>query len=342
MKKHIVFIIRYSVLQHQSKAWQSSSLSLDDQLEKLFSDERMTFRQSIFKEITVHSLLSQEIPEDTTYSVLLLTSEHLPLLYKDFLKEIKSDFEKKRITFKIEYISSNGIAKKNIHKNINEAIKSYLEEISLNNKNILLSTARLDDDDGLAKNFVAEASNFMAPPNIGSIISFAYGIEGFFNLDKKNFHELKHFYYPKNAQGLLFINAISNGKLVEKSTIHIYNTGNHTRVDEYYPTIVCARKIMYFRTLSNFNDSVGSPHHKYLKDVTKKEDLQNFSFLKNISPPPKASQEKSDDIEISKTCSPWVILIHHLNTRISLREKQLRDAQTKLKGITKIIEEDKN
>jgi hypothetical protein len=218
------------------------------------------------------------------------------------------------------------------YKNINDAIKGTLQNKLENAPDTLIATVRLDDDDGISNNFVSKLSTHMRPGLAGYAVSFAHGIEGYWE-DKGNYvKDLKHSYFPKCAQALAYLNEYSTQKgLYENKTIHVYNLGNHMKIDERFPTIVDATAPMYFRTLSTTNDSVGSPYHKHMPSVQGMNILENFGYLAELYQGEKIAEiEDLAALEVCKTSSPWMALINHLNSRIQLREKQIRELTDRL------------
>ena len=218
--------------------------------------------------------------------------------------------------------------------NINEAFKATIKRNLEHLPEALLATVRLDDDDGLSTNFIEKLSNHMRPGLTGYAVSFAYGIEGYWDSTINRVSDLRHSYFPKSAFGLAYLNSWSQTiGLGESKTIHVYNMGNHMKIDETYPTVVDAIEPIYFRTLSSTIDSVGSPYHKNLPRVNGKNTLANFGYLSDLhTERALPDNEDTKSLEICKTSSPWMALITHLNNRIQLREKQIRELTARLEG----------
>ena len=170
----------------------------------------------------------------------------------------------------------------------------------------------------------------------GYAVSFAYGIEGYWDTLNNEVSDLRHSYFPKCAQGLAYINEYSSlAGLKDSKTIHVYNLGNHMKIDETYPTIIEAIEPMFFRTLSSTNDSVGSPYHRNMPLINGRNSISQFNYIERLYKKHQLPEhEDTISLEICKSSSPWSALIKHLNNRIQLREKQIRELTARLNGET--------
>ncbi|QND82844.1 Uncharacterized protein ChrSV_0616 [Chromobacterium vaccinii] len=325
MKKHVYFIIRFSVIQPSSAAWNSSTLSLTEMANNIFQESRLDFRFKTLKNICLASIADQKIHDaDSSFTVLLLTSDALPDKYKNELKIIQNEFNKNshRGNFDIAFIHSSLIpSQADGYKNMNEAIKAKIATMSAND--CLFATVRLDDDDAIYESYLEKLTGLMNKSTIGMCVSFPYGIEGYINSSSFSISDLRHSYFPKIAIGLAYINSIQDSDLVEKKVIHVLNTNNHTKVDERFPVIMDARFPMYFRSLSSNNDSQGSPQHKNLPKVNGNNTINGIPCIHSMLTD-HLHEENEDplELEISKTASPASALIAHLNNQLSIYRKK--------------------
>lgn len=337
MKKHVIIAIRYSIVQKNNKSWRATEANFEDYCAKILGSERLDVREATFENITLASICNQNsVPENVAYSVLIMTADVLPKERLSNLENMIHRANKNGINFHIAKIDS-GQDYHYDYKNINEAIKDRINKELDEDKQSVIATVRLDDDDGLSENFIFKLSQHMKPELGGYALSFAYGLEGYWDTATEVIKDIRHCYFPKNAFGLSYINGYHpNSGLTEKKSVHVYNLGNHMKIDETYSTIVEASEPMYFRTLSNTNDSVGSPYHRHLPLVEGKNTLVNFSYLSKLYPEFEAmpALENVADLEVCKSSSPWNVLITHLNNRIQLREKQIRELTSRLNGET--------
>ncbi|MBA1193706.1 hypothetical protein G7007_12670 [Pseudomonas entomophila] len=332
MKKHILIAIRYSIVQKNSSAWRATNSNFEDYVAKVLKDERLNIRENTFEKITLRSLFDQErVDPDVSYSVLIMVADMLPAQRIANLQKLVKASARSQASFDIVKIES-GTGLDFDYRNINDAIKATLQKRMEGAMSTLVATVRLDDDDGVSNNFISKLSTHMRPGLAGYAVSFAHGIEGYWEDSGNYVKDLKHSYFPKCAQALAYLNEYdAQGGMRENKTIHVYNLGNHMKIDERFPTIVDATAPMYFRTLSTTNDSVGSPYHKHMPSVQGMNTLENFGYLAELyrgdSIP---DSEDLTALEVCKTSSPWMALITHLNNRIQLREKQIRELTDRL------------
>lgn len=332
MQKHILIAIRYSIVQKNSGAWRATDSNFEEYVGKVLKEERLNIRENTFEKITLRSIFDQEnTPADLSYSVLIMVADMLPAHRIANLEKLVRANANPRASFSIVKIES-GTGLDFDYRNINDAIKATLQNRLKDAPNTLVATVRLDDDDGVSSNFIAKLSSHMREGLTGYAVSFAHGIEGYWE-DHGNFvKDLRHSYFPKCAQALAYLNEYDakNG-MRENKTVHVYNLGNHMKIDERFPTIVDATAPMYFRTLSTTNDSVGSPYHKHMPPVQGMNTLENFGYLAKLyRGEPIAETEDLVALEVCKKSSPWMALINHLNNRIQLREKQIRELTERL------------
>lgn len=332
MQKHILIAIRYSIVQKNSGAWRATDSNFEEYVGKVLKEERLNIRENTFEKITLRSIFDQEnISADVSYSVLIMVADMLPAHRIANLEKLVRANTNPRASFHIVKIES-GTGLDFDYRNINDAIKATLQNKLKDAPNTLVATVRLDDDDGVSNNFIAKLSSHMREGLTGYAVSFAYGIEGYWE-DQGNFvKDLRHSYFPKCAQALAYLNEYdAKSGMRENKTVHVYNLGNHMKIDERFPTIVDATAPMYFRTLSTTNDSVGSPYHKHMPPIQGMNTLENFGYLAQLyRGEPIAETEDLVALEVCKKSSPWMALINHLNNRIQLREKQIRELTERL------------
>lgn len=323
MKKHILFAIRYSIIMPKSAAWATSSLSTDEQINKILSPERLDFRESMLDNITLPSIASNKC-KDTDITVMLMVSD---LLSNERIERLRSICRRNLGDGHclITKIQSGLVGNSyNSYSNINDAMKFVLNNVLQNKNKSVFATVRIDDDDGVSSDYVSALSNYLTESLSGHLISFSYGLECYVKDCGKDFEHPRHLYFPKNAQGLAYINAYdSENGFSEDKTIHVFNTGNHTTVDERFPVIIDARRPMFFRTLSRFNDSSGNPNHDRLPIVKGKNIVSRFSFLRLYDTQFFDEFEEWGKINISKKCSYEAALAQRFNDRIKSLEHNL-------------------
>jgi hypothetical protein len=333
-RKHVFIAIRYSVIQMMGKSWVASRTSPELYVEKILSDKRLNMREIIFDKITYRSLVDLHFDEKKVkVTVIIMISDLLPKFRIDSINEIINS-RCSNINYIVKSIRSDStnVSREYDFNNIDAAIKETIKSQVNNLSNTVISTVRLDDDDGLSANFIEKLYSHMNEDLSGYALSFPYGFEGYYDDSNDIITELKHSYFPKNSVGLAYINSIDkNLNFKESKKVHIYNLGNHTKIDESTPCILDSSEAMYFKSINKTNDTGISIHHKYLPSVNGLNSLNRLAYVKeklsNAASLP--AIENIVELEVSKSCSALLALTKLLNERIQLREKQLKEAVTK-------------
>jgi hypothetical protein len=218
MKTYI--ITRFSILDESSNFWilTRENKNRDELKNKLFSEDRLSEKMKVFKNITYKSIINQE---NKNFIWLIVTSNELPEKYKSELYSIESENIK---VYEVDKMSE-----------FNKLINSYEYESEY-------CTARLDDDDGLSLDFVERLNSIYKNSDKSEIVSFPFGRKITFK-DDKLYLENKTIYQEKIAIGLTKFNG------------NIYSCGNHNKVDEKYKVIYDYTEDMYLLYCSNNCDT---------------------------------------------------------------------------------------
>lgn len=265
---HTYIFIRYSVLV-KSTAWSiSKDKDFDRYKKKLFSEERLYFREKLFTDLTLESLKNQKTSADLDeYKVVLITSKYLPSPFIDNIETLSNKYN----FLEILQIDEN--------TGISDAINDHLEKKFRKLKQkIHYATVRLDDDDALHKNFLINLMKYINPSFSNYIISFPLGIEANYASDIKAINKCIKINYPKIAAGLAHIGSYDgeNGGFQEKCN-NIHQAGNHVKVDVKHPMVLDHTNITYLR-LGHEHQDGGITKGKKENEIGKKELLANFSL----------------------------------------------------------------
>ncbi|MBP5980590.1 MAG: hypothetical protein KA748_10315 [Halomonas sp.] len=266
MKKHIFVMIRYSALTESSSAWAiGRNKNFESYREMLFSNDRLTLHEKLFREVTLPSLKNMD-KESTT--VLIFTSDELPFKYMNNLNEMVGDLD----NFKVVLLPRSG-------KLISQMHDFLYQQLQLFEEDVCYATVRVDDDDALSNDFGEHLFKYVDPVYQGHAISFPVGVVGFFNGEKYiGFNKRKT---PLTALGLSFINVytVSGNK---PNPLSIYGLGKHSNIDERYPVVMISKKIMYIRTMHEESDVYSMElKKKFLKgDEVSKKDINNLFAVK--------------------------------------------------------------
>lgn len=286
--KTIFIMVRYSAFT-QGGVQLGKDKTVEEYKKDLFNPGRLENRFSIFKNLTLKSLVAQK-ECSCEVRLVIFTSIDLPKNFKELLySELKSANFKKNFSFDIVEVSED--------EPLGRKMKDYVVK-SLEGKGTnKFATVRLDDDDGLSSSYCQKLCEYLDRDVIGFPISFAYGYEGFFDEKKNIFSDIRHWYKPKIALGLAFTNKYSNDNGFFDKRITVYNLGAHTKIDLKNPIIVDSTFPAYFRTLSLYNDSGVNELHKLLVAVNKSTFCSDeFGFIGLI----KEFEPSSKDFDLDK------------------------------------------
>lgn len=263
MKRHIVFLVRYSVLLPQLHAgWRKAreAPNLETYARTLFSESRLASKLTTLKEVVLASLSGQKAHTDCELSLLLFISEALPLSERGYVYEAVEQFEGAAGVYaRVSAIESPILTPaviKPVYRNFSHAFTSFLRASSDRiDEGDLVATVRLDDDDALGRSFSSSLASHMAACTVGYAISFPSGYEARFDEQRMGFCDVRERYSPKIALGLSYVSRLESG-----TAKNVMSLGNHTTIDERVPLILDARRPMWVRGRNAVNDT-GDPDY---------------------------------------------------------------------------------
>tara|TARA_Y100001970_G_C14241501_1_gene865180 strand:+ start:1161 stop:1814 length:654 start_codon:yes stop_codon:yes gene_type:complete len=212
----LVYVItRFSIFDYDFKGYKlTRDLDIEEYKSYLFSKERLDYKFNSFEKITLPSIVSQT---NDNYIWEIYTSEYLPIEYKNRL-----------------------LASTNKYKNIKIFFINSFKEFNKSNKiEGKYCTVRLDDDDGLNKNFVEILQKYKDKTK--EIISFPEG--------KKCTISNNKIIYGENVE----IKNIAIGLCA--IDMDIYNCGEHTKVNNKFKVTYDMTPDMYLINCSEFCDT---------------------------------------------------------------------------------------
>nr|WP_246548461.1 glycosyltransferase [Ancylobacter oerskovii] len=264
----VVVSIRYSVLLKDNTQWIISRGQSDESYRSaLFDDERLSLHYHLFSKLTLPSLLSQDPELDPDFFRLyVVTSEALPKKRKAEIVDLLKDIPWARVKEVPE--NAKGIPH-------SSHISEFIQEKT--DGSAIYAHVRLDDDDALARDFVARISDYATEQNVGRVISLGRGVMANFDVDRREFVEFREMHYPKVAMGLTLI---GKKKSPEDLTLpHVYSLGKHTKIDLMAPTILDSRSIAYIRTMHSLSDTQAQNTSGALDKIDIGIVRQHFTFL---------------------------------------------------------------
>lgn len=260
MNTHIYFMIRYSVYTRNQGWWQiGKNVSSDKYRNALFSESRLLLHEKLFFDVTLPSL--KEISSTSKITALIFISEELPEPFKSNLLNAEADYAW------LEVITTKS------DKALNTQIDRKIEEkLRQNEEDVCYATVRLDDDDALASDFGVELTKYLKPEFSGMGVTFPKGV--FAVYDGNQYSSFYHYKKANNAQGLALI-CIRTQALAGESPLTVFGTGNHTSIDDRYPTVNDSSKIMFIRSEHEGSDLIASGR---LRDKTKMKELSGLEY----------------------------------------------------------------
>lgn len=252
MKRHIFFIIRYSVYSQKQSSWSiGDKVSSEEYRNRLFAAPRLDLHEKLFSRVTLPAL--DAISESVEMSALLMTSSELPPKYREELDRLSES----RPWLKIIEVDSDRSLIKAIDRSVRDAIAPMDDDG-------IYATVRLDDDDALANDFGLEVEKYLDFRFSGMCLSFAKGVLGVHDGDV--YRSLYQYHMPKNAQGMTFITTKADAQ-AGNMPFSVFATGNHRTVDRRYPTVSDARRMMYIRTEHGESDLVAHGRARDKEDM---------------------------------------------------------------------------
>jgi hypothetical protein len=260
---------RYSVFSPDGGSWRAAKfLSPENYKDFLFSASRLDMREHIFGEYSVPQIINNMSSFDYYYHIVEYSQE-LPDDRKLKLFEICDRHER------IVPVLS-GQRNSEIDRIVNSAATDCSE----------IGIFKLDDDDVISDEYIANASKYVDHKFKNFVVSFPKGVTGWWNSDSASYSILKRVYQPKINIGLMTICSV---KKIESGTrsVQFFNIGPHTTCDERYPVIMDASFISYLWTRSGIQDTAIKKNNfdehtlKKLSRLSDIElsDIEGFSFL---------------------------------------------------------------
>lgn len=218
MKQHIVYVIRYSILQ-KAKSWRLARRhDFDVYKKKLFDKERLALKRALFERFTIPSLLGQDSKsgEEVQRHVIILVSPELPKIERSSLNSLVGDIGCIEL---VEILPEQTVGSK---------IDSLLENRFSAGEHVI-GTVRLDDDDALAPEFEDRLYPYLIGDYVGKTVSFSRGYELLVDSGTLLPLRAQHLNLPKIALGLTYVSHIKDGvKLTDFS--NVYQLGSHDNV----------------------------------------------------------------------------------------------------------------
>lgn len=241
MRKHIFFLIRFSVFTKSKSAWAiGNKVDMEVYKQKLFDKDRLLMHQALFEKVTLPGLDS--MMDDERATALVFISQELP---EEFEARLRA-FAEERTWLKIVKVRSE----KALNRQIDLRVAKELERFEFP---LCCATVRLDDDDALTDDYCDVLERHMYLHDEDYCVTFPEGVLSVYEGGRYT-HHYQH-RQINNAQGLAMVKGLTSKEQVD-TPVTVFSVGNHTNVDKRYPVVMDSRKRMYIRTEHAHSDLV--------------------------------------------------------------------------------------
>jgi hypothetical protein len=242
-------IIRFSFIPDDPHRFKTSrGKEGAEAIEAVLSDERLSTRFRLFEKYTLPSIIAQT---DKNFRIIILASALLPAKWRE----------------RLDYLTRN-VPQISVHygkpQPVGQFLNAVLPELAPDEWR---TTFRLDDDDGLAEDYIERLHEIARPEFCGMCVSFPRTVH--IEDDGQNTPVFYPVWTAKHSAGLAYI-----GKPGKEKTV--YSAGSHTRVDEHQLTIIDSRFFSAARLFHSFND------HPYEERKRKKARFDKERFERRI------------------------------------------------------------
>lgn len=236
MDHKVIGFCRYSVVTAESKAWQvGRNNERDEYVATVLDDRRLKNRLELFRKVTLPSIAGQSITLDSSwFKFCVFVSDSMPKSAYECLAEAVSSYSWCRIV-------PVGKERGALSGKVSDEVENFVNDE-------VFSSFRLDDDDALAKSYIEKLLNLCREEYIGYAVTFPSGCKAYYDYDKGLYSKAAEHWRPNTSQGLAYI-ANRHSKVR-----HVFELGNHARVDRRYPVISYPYGPMYIRTFHEGND----------------------------------------------------------------------------------------
>ena len=254
--KKLFFLVRYSILVDNTvhAIWEESKrLSFDDLRTTIFNSDRLTQRGFMFEHVTLPSLKAN-LREWCDLRVIVFTSEELPKWHLDFLCRLCEAYPFMEVW---PLDSSPGTM---------EQAATQIVAAAVDDSEVYC-TARIDDDDAIARYLVDDLLPYIEAPYAGMAISFPRGYSGYFDHEVGAIIDWFETYVPMTAIGLSLIST------TKSEFRHIFDLKGceHKKIDRLVPVILKADRFGYLRLLhSQGSMFFGKSHRESMKRIRSK------------------------------------------------------------------------
>ncbi|QBI20832.1 hypothetical protein ER308_15480 [Egibacter rhizosphaerae] len=230
---YVNVVVRYSVFNDEKRGWGGASHDpdIDTYRRRLFNPERLDQHGHLFENVTLPSIAGQDIGvESSWFRLTVLTSTELPPVHKDRLLRAVTPYD---------WVEVVEVAPDESHK------KTLAACVEANGVTGVYVTARVDDDDGIARQWARYLLEHVDENTVGMAVSFPSGVCGILDQDGQTYERCHHSQWFNSSVGQAYISRASKAA----RNNHVLTLGPHLRVDERVPTITEPRIVAWIRSI---------------------------------------------------------------------------------------------
>ena len=247
--------IRYSVLFAHGRGWRlADGRSPEAYRAALFAPERLAERLTLFAGVVLPSLAAQTLPmRKGVREVVLLVSAEMPADGLARLRAAIAAFDWIRLA----------------------AVPPDAAGIPMTGPDTIFASVRLDDDDALARGFMARISGYVRPEYAGRVITFPSGISAFLD---------QHLRYARFANRWTAKETMGMSYIAGPGTPFgsVYHLGHHGKVHRAAPLLSDPQGPMYLRTIYAGQDSLALARTRPGAPVSRQEVEQHFALSSRL------------------------------------------------------------
>ncbi len=256
MRKPIFIITRYSVVGKAQHTWNLAreASSHSDYKARLLAPGRLQSRLSVFRAVTIPSVLAQ-LPTAQALHWIVLIAADLPAEQLAELTRSLQPVERAGVAVSLVKVAdSDEVAdvELGVYPGMGMAARLAIT-VALDGNAATFASVRLDDDDALAAGYLSALSPYVAPEFVGKHISFPLGVQAIFTGATRPLTDARLVDKPVIALGLAFINSF-DGSVFFAPEVHVLNFGNHSDVIAKTPVISDRGLLAYLRVLTETSD----------------------------------------------------------------------------------------
>lgn len=239
--KPVIIQISYSLLNIHRQGWRIGRQDLETYRKQLFDSARLSFREKLFRLVTIPSLQAMlRKSSGQNLRVLVYTSLSLPPPFLQNLHTLVDELGCGEVLGIEEH-------EKFRYPDVIPRVLCKMADVSEVQRRLTFAAVRIDDDDALSSNYIDRLSQYISQSYSGFAVSFGRGYVGHFDNQAQKFVRIRDVYQPMSSRGLAAICTYDMASRRFSSTCaSAFMLGEHPTVDRRFPTIIDSREPVFF------------------------------------------------------------------------------------------------